>query len=789
MLLATPLIFFIASPLFLHVVSADDSPCTEEFSVLNNDRGDTPCVVAQNLRSPCNETSATQEAKSECSWSPRHASRRIHILPRAVVRESAKALDVELSLERTQAVPSDSRAPFWSSNTIVYNLASACALCTVNANGSSIVSGDTSGLLPPFSDWTSACTAPLIVSWIDYPLHKILDEARVPKWAFNPLTSDKMFNLSRALQMSESWTTIQILAPIIVGIVLLFACTISICYGCKRRRGYTPFCSSICARRVRHVRRAQGWDIDGGHPRRSKDGREDEEEVEAVPMMTRARGVSRSSEPSRSGGAARSESNRGEGTRTQFERLVWSMRRLFDRRMVVQRRQASRAFRIDSDDSDNEEDKLVSKKRDQVDRLHGKETSAESGLSAAAGAGAMVSGSPRWIGTLGRTMSDDSDGDPEAGQGHRYGGAEDQVGGYALVVTNEYANAMGDGQLPGRAGEEGDLNADDPNPNQVIIISKDGEDFSIHTSSLLSGASSTPRSTRVAGSMDRRSVEVVPPTPVGQRENPSTDSSILPRETIRTPPIPLLSHPPLSAVTSSSALAGVSMKGPTQKLMPQPPAFPILSVSAPNLRETQSLFRSPDVLNNGTATAVAHANEYPSARHSPRASFESTSASRRYAPASPPEFPNNAPALHPRTSPQHSPSNLMSYLPDLRESDGSSPSPNLTANLASSSILISSSSPNLVSNMTISPLQMFNNSLSSPSLPLTYLSPSPTSLPLPTSANTQASPQLPPPAATLSSPLPPLPHLRTSDPQNLIPAVVRGAGYNPFRDGTFVHQQ
>ncbi|KAA1475131.1 hypothetical protein DENSPDRAFT_410562 [Dentipellis sp. KUC8613] len=80
------------------------------------------------------------------------------------------------------------------SNTVMYNLLAACALC----NTSSSDTGTTS--LPDFPSWAAACNPP---TYNDVPYHAAATAAHVPSWAFDPLTSHGTFDLQKALNRTS----------------------------------------------------------------------------------------------------------------------------------------------------------------------------------------------------------------------------------------------------------------------------------------------------------------------------------------------------------------------------------------------------------------------------------------------------------------------------------------------------------------------------------------------------------------------------------------------------------
>ncbi|ETW81174.1 hypothetical protein HETIRDRAFT_452570 [Heterobasidion irregulare TC 32-1] len=237
-----------------------------------------------------------------------------------------------------------------------------------------------------------------------------------------------------------------------------------------------------------------------------------------------------------------------------------------------------------------------------------------------------------------------------------------------------------------------------------------------------------------------RSIDVVPPTPVGRRDNPLTNAAPpSPDSSPWTPPIPPLTlafplppaHPhlvgmqrlrerTLANAASTSALVGTA-RPPAEGVRFQPP--PVFAASAPDLNLSKQQLQHDGwgaaALNpragasrdgNRTATGT---EAYPSSRHTPRSSLGSP-------PAAPPSnsyslglVPGSAMAQHPARSrgKSASPARSPRPLPNASLSSASYPPPN----------------PPLNQRVPTSPRHSPNASLSSASAPQAHHTPTPSS--------------------------------------------------------------
>ncbi|KZV72848.1 hypothetical protein PENSPDRAFT_335494 [Peniophora sp. CONT] len=151
-------------------------------------------------------------------------------------------------------------------NTVIYNLASACAICGVKNETDS----DAVNQLPTFSYWTKNCTSTI---WYT-SFNGSSSLSGVPDWAFANITSEDRFDLSAVLGGDDSWSAVQILVPVIVGLALLIAFAAFWLWRFRRRKrmreipvptGIAPASWWCCARprRVRHRRHVKGeWSVD-----------------------------------------------------------------------------------------------------------------------------------------------------------------------------------------------------------------------------------------------------------------------------------------------------------------------------------------------------------------------------------------------------------------------------------------------------------------------------------------------------------------------------------------------
>ncbi|VDC07573.1 unnamed protein product [Peniophora sp. CBMAI 1063] len=150
-------------------------------------------------------------------------------------------------------------------NTVVYNLASACAYC----DGSNTTNAATR--LLPFPAWTTNCSK----SQREYKTYNGSNTLfGVPGWAYNNITSEGRFDVRAVLDGDDGWSAVQILVPVIVGLALLIAFAGFWLWRIRRRKRMRelPVPTGIamsswwcCARprRVRRRRHVKGeWSVD-----------------------------------------------------------------------------------------------------------------------------------------------------------------------------------------------------------------------------------------------------------------------------------------------------------------------------------------------------------------------------------------------------------------------------------------------------------------------------------------------------------------------------------------------
>ncbi|OCH88644.1 hypothetical protein OBBRIDRAFT_70745 [Obba rivulosa] len=187
-------------------VGAQSNECSDGLSVLNNQQGQTPCNVSSEVLKPCQ---SGFYPVSHCAC-----------------------------------------------NLIAYNLASACNVCT-NTNATTT-----------WPNWLqhNSCPSNATDPSPSLPDDYGLQGVSIPGWAKAKLTSDHDFNLPAALIIASdrSWSRIQIIVPVVVGVsVALLAAGIFLFYRLRRRRSWRarlPFGAKRVRRRSH--RKDPDWEIE-----------------------------------------------------------------------------------------------------------------------------------------------------------------------------------------------------------------------------------------------------------------------------------------------------------------------------------------------------------------------------------------------------------------------------------------------------------------------------------------------------------------------------------------------
>ncbi|KAF8233346.1 hypothetical protein L208DRAFT_893021 [Tricholoma matsutake] len=139
-----------------------------------------------------------------------------------------------------------------SCNNVFFNLWGACLLSQTNTSN-----------LPTFGDWASNCTNRSINLTVGSPNNSV----HVPSWAFASVSGNSTFNVDEALSVAKKkgWATMQILAPVIVGVgILALASVIFFCRwkGKKRIWSFTAIPLRPRVYKVQKANRDRLWSID-----------------------------------------------------------------------------------------------------------------------------------------------------------------------------------------------------------------------------------------------------------------------------------------------------------------------------------------------------------------------------------------------------------------------------------------------------------------------------------------------------------------------------------------------
>ncbi|KAI0266671.1 hypothetical protein BC834DRAFT_108119 [Gloeopeniophorella convolvens] len=351
-------------------------------------------------------------------------------------------------------------------NRVFYNIASACLLCRSE-----------NPILLPYDSWTTNCTTPFVKMKV-YPFQDALKTADVPGWAYDD--SGDTFDLASALQPSHAhgWTAVQVLTPILVAVAL---CLIFALYILHRKGRLARLASMLPSMRShRQGRRPRGW-ADDGDP--SGVDSHDTPDAEAAPMIA--------DQPHRWNSlSSRDVSNhqhhglpaQGMVTRV-FQAVFRSLRGLFGKGPVqVSHRSDPDSF--DIEDSDSEIDPFDTlRTRSSKSRGIGIANYGTNGASAAD----LIASTHNFF---------------RPGEVTRPRGSPDPTDDH-----HEYDDFLGGIQDPSLDGHSSGMATGD----SVLLISRNGRDFSIR------GSIATSRQSTLIGrpvlEEDRRSMDVVPPTP------------------------------------------------------------------------------------------------------------------------------------------------------------------------------------------------------------------------------------------------------------------------------------
>ncbi|KAN0111994.1 hypothetical protein V8E52_007911 [Russula decolorans] len=328
---------------------------------------------------------------------------------------------------------------------------------------------------------------------------EVMKTADIPKWTIRD-TNDNVDPTS-APQSSGGWTATQILIPIIVGIVFSLAFALWFLYQTGRLSRLTSIFPSMGhSRQARHR-----WTIDNDGP--SSGALHHAPDAEATPMIGRVVRWRSLSPKDDATDRKRFSTGMGMGVLTPaFSKGIRSMQRLFGWGPI-------KVSRVPVPDTFDLEDPVT--KADPFDTPR------------SASSRSWRNGPP----TVGRNS----------------GSTLDRIPSPHLVINKpSWSSAALESVLDnGQENDEGtgnvfeDDGANDPDHgtnagNRVMLISRDGEDFSL-TGSMIS----VPLGRRSI-EVDRRSIEVVPPTPIIINKQPFRQSPSI----ARSASTPLLCPPP-----------------------------------------------------------------------------------------------------------------------------------------------------------------------------------------------------------------------------------------------------
>ncbi|KAI0041296.1 hypothetical protein FA95DRAFT_1611119 [Auriscalpium vulgare] len=537
----------------------------------------------------------------------------------------------------------------------------------------------------------------------------------IPDWAYANLTAEDNFDLAAALKGApRRWPTSQIVLVILVPVLLIIASASYLLYRRQRRKGHISW-SCKRARRVRHARRAQGWDLNGD----AETIGQMPDDTEASPMIPTHRVhrvVSKFSTttmdsqdrpPTRNRGAIQSSAA------SMLQTFVRAVQTLFARRPVhVQSREPAADFDLDKSDKESvsafdniQSHRLRKAAEANVGPIPGGGHSQQSSLASSSGLTLDVSAI-----VAGRGVPRRHNHGSHGSHGH------DNFG-----QTLDPFSESGSSER-GFVEEEEEMEPGVATGDSVLVISRD-----------MINAAPSPTTTT-----DRRSLEVVPPTP---RETSSSGYHE------RSPHTPL---PPIPRFNKSETSLYPDEKARYRTKRPSPlPEIPALEDTLPR-PETSALPPPPSkeppapIIFPPPPPPLSHQNSRPREKQpltTPSPPFEKPiPPNTAYTFAAPPPLSTrtkSSPATTPQHTPHHSPNN-----------SGSRPRPAYSPGY----------NPNGVTS---------TNPYSPPAMTVATAATSPSHSP-----EFRGSYFPPPPISS--------PGIRASDPQNLIPAAVRRAGYNPY---------